>query len=266
MEFLKRSIAPIQSTAWAALDEEAARMLKGRLVGRRIVDVEGPKGWDFSSIDIGRLEVPDQDAKASVQYGMRRVQPLLEARARFGLSQWELDDISRGCADPDLDALVSAAREIADFEDRAIFEGFSDAGIVGLCGAATNDAIKLGDDHALFPARIAEGLVTLRDASVEGPYALVLGRDAYTKLEGGSAAGYPPLRRVEKFLDGPVLYSPVLAGGVLVSTRGGDFELTLGQDFALGYEAHDAREVRLFLTESFTFRVLEPAAVVPLKD
>ena len=263
MEFLKRRNAPIQSSAWDALDEEAARTLKGRLVGRRIVDVEGPKGWGFSAIDIGRLEIPDQDAKASVQYGMRRVQPLVEARARFALSQWELDDIARGCADPDLDPLVSAAREIADFEDRAILEGFSDAGIVGLRSAATNDALKLGKDPALFPTSIAEALIVLRDASVGGPYALVLGRDAFTLLEGG-AAGYPPLRKIEKLLDGPVLYSPVLEGGVLVSTRGGDFELTLGQDFALGYETHDVRELRLFFTESFSFRVLEPAAIVPL--
>jgi hypothetical protein len=36
----------------------------------------------------------------------------------------------------------------------------------------------------------------------------------------------------------------------------------LGQDFSVGYASHDRDKVELYLTESFTFRVLEPAAAV----
>jgi uncharacterized linocin/CFP29 family protein len=39
-------------------------------------------------------------------------------------------------------------------------------------------------------------------------------------------------------------------------------ELTVGQDFAIGYHGHTAAEVNLYITESFTFRVIEPEAVV----
>jgi uncharacterized linocin/CFP29 family protein len=49
-----------------------------------------------------------------------------------------------------------------------------------------------------------------------------------------------------------------------VSCRGGDAELVLGQDIAIGYEKHDSKTVRLYFGESFTFRVLAPEAVVPL--
>jgi len=57
----------------------------------------------------------------------------------------------------------------------------------------------------------------------------------------------------------------VLDGGVLLSTRGGDFELTVGADCAIGYAGHDRDNVELYITASFTFRVLEPKAAVPLK-
>ena len=45
----------------------------------------------------------------------------------------------------------------------------------------------------------------------------------------------------------------------------GDFELTLGQDVSVGFEQQEGQKVRLFMTESFTFRVIEPQAVVAFR-
>ena len=73
-------------------------------------------------------------------------------------------------------------------------------------------------------------------------------------------------QRVAKLIEGPILHSPVLEGGFLLSLRGGDFELTVGQDIAIGYQHHDTRSVHLYLTESFTFRVLGPEAVIELRS
>jgi uncharacterized linocin/CFP29 family protein len=39
-------------------------------------------------------------------------------------------------------------------------------------------------------------------------------------------------------------------------------ELTVGQDFAIGYHDHTTTEVNLFITESFTFQVVAPEALV----
>jgi uncharacterized linocin/CFP29 family protein len=50
----------------------------------------------------------------------------------------------------------------------------------------------------------------------------------------------------------------------VLSLRGGDAELVVGQDWSIGYLDHDARDVRLYLQETFTFRVLTPEAAVPL--
>ena len=77
--------------------------------------------------------------------------------------------------------------------------------------------------------------------------------------------GYPLAKRLtEQVLDGPLVRAPAIEGGVLLSVRGGDYELTVGQDLSIGYAAHDPTTVELYLTESFTFRVLEAAAAVRL--
>uniref|UniRef100_UPI00272E2810 encapsulin n=1 Tax=Geoalkalibacter sp. TaxID=3041440 RepID=UPI00272E2810 len=61
---------------------------------------------------------------------------------------------------------------------------------------------------------------------------------------------------------GAVTYSNAVQGALLAASRGGDLELTLGQDFAIGYHHHTAEEIHLFMTESFTFRVITPEALV----
>jgi uncharacterized linocin/CFP29 family protein len=51
----------------------------------------------------------------------------------------------------------------------------------------------------------------------------------------------------------------------VLSLRGGDFLLDCGQDLSIGYVDQDADLVRLYIEESFTFRVLEPDAAVALR-
>jgi uncharacterized linocin/CFP29 family protein len=55
-----------------------------------------------------------------------------------------------------------------------------------------------------------------------------------------------------------------LEGAVVVSQRGGDFVLEIGEDLSIGYERHDADVVELYLVESFAFLVLTSEAAVAL--
>jgi len=65
-------------------------------------------------------------------------------------------------------------------------------------------------------------------------------------------------------LQGPIVRADVLDGGVLLSLRGGDFKLTLGQDLSIGYAASDRDQVELYITGSHTFQTLERDAAVEL--
>ena len=47
---------------------------------------------------------------------------------------------------------------------------------------------------------------------------------------------------------------------MVLSIRGGDFELVVGEDFSIGYLSHDAATVTMFIEESMTFRLLSPQA------
>ncbi len=83
---------------------------------------------------------------------------------------------------------------------------------------------------------------------MNGPYALALGLQAYDELDADSEDGYPLRRRVEESMpDVSLVWAPALQGGAaLLSTRGGDYELTVGQDLSIGYAAHDRTDVELY--------------------
>jgi uncharacterized linocin/CFP29 family protein len=69
---------------------------------------------------------------------------------------------------------------------------------------------------------------------------------------------------VHKLLDGPAIWAPAIDGAVVLGTRPGFFELTVGQDLSIGYDSHDSERVRLYFLESLTFRTLLPEAAVTL--
>ena len=60
------------------------------------------------------------------------------------------------------------------------------------------------------------------------------------------------------------IWAPAIEGAVVLTTQGGDFELNVGQDVSIGYFSHTESVVRLYLQETFVFRVLTSEAAVVL--
>ena len=170
----------------------------------------------------------------------------------------------RGAKDPELDAVRQAARSAGLAEDRAGFQGYAAAGIEGVMQVAKDATLPLTDDYTAYPAVVADAVSRLRMNGVNGPYAIALGPRCYAGLSKTTVGGYPVMEHVRRLLDGPLVWAPGVDGAVVLSQRGGDFELAVGQDFSLGYLEHSPAKVRLYLQESFTFRVLSPEAAVPL--
>jgi uncharacterized linocin/CFP29 family protein len=264
MNHLFRELAPISDAGWQEIDKEATRTLKTTLGARRIVDFVGPKGWDFAAVATGRSEPIAPPVKAEMTARMRQVLPLVELRVPFEIARSELDAVDRGAKDPETDPVIAAARQIAIAENRAIFHGFPEAGIRGICEAQEAVAIPFAEDFTAFPNAVASAKTKLRDSGVSGPYAVALSERAYNALSETTSGGYPVLEHVRRLVDGPLVWTPGLDGAVVMSMRGGDFELTVGQDFSVGYLDHDAQKVRLFIEESFTFWLLSPQAAIPL--
>jgi uncharacterized linocin/CFP29 family protein len=258
-----REHALISAAAFEAIDAQAAETLRRNLSARRFVDVKGPAGWDFSGVSLGRFEKLDK--AGAVGYGVRSFAPVIEARVEFELDALDLHLIDRGSADPDLVPVEKAAITAAAFEDNAVYFGFSEARLKGLADVALNASVPLpGDPQGFLDALKGEISRLETAASIGGPYALVGGKTLRAAL-GRITDGRSLLDVIKKNSDvDEFIFTPSSDGALLASKRGGDFELTLGGDFVVGYSGTDGKSLRFFLTESFAFRVIEPRAFTPL--
>jgi len=263
MNNLHRELAPISDAAWAQIEEEATRTLKRHLAGRRVVDVQGPAGIGLSAVGTGHLRQIQASADGIVAR-QREVKALVELRVPFELDRHAIDDVLRGANDADWQPVKDAARKIAYAEDGAIFEGYADAGIVGIRQGTSNPLMTLHDDVRNYPDAIAQALSQLRLVGVNGPYAVLLGADAYTALSETSDHGYPVLEHVKRLVDDKIIWAPAIEGAFVVTTRGGDFDLHIGQDVSIGYLSHNDASVLLYLQETFTFLLLTSEAAVAL--
>lgn len=264
MNDLLRELAPVSTAAWAEIEAEAKRTLKAMLAARKLVDFKGPLGWDAGAVSLGRAQPLKKTPQEGVQARLRRVQPLVELRVPFELSREELEAVARGAKDIALDPVREAARAAALAEDRAVFHGYAEAGIGGIVAASAESSCSITEDYTAYLGSVAEALHKLRAAGIGGPYAIALGPRCFTGLGKTMLGGFPALEQLRRLLDGPIVSAPAVDGAVVLSTRGGDFELSVGQDFSIGYLDHSAGSVRLYLQESMSFRVLSPDAAVPL--
>jgi uncharacterized linocin/CFP29 family protein len=191
---------------------------------------------------------------------------MVELRTPFELPMAELDAIDRGAPDPDLTPLQDAARLAALAEDRLVFHGYGGARIPGLTGASPHTPLQIGEDYDDYAGVVARAVAQLRRSGVGGPYAIALGPRCYTGvIETTEHGGYPLLEHIKLILGGPLIWAPAVDGAVVVSQRGGDYELVSGEDLSIGYRGHDDDAVQLYFEESLTLLVKDDRAAIALR-
>ena len=263
MNNLHRELAPISDAAWASIEEEARRTFEQNVAARRVVDLTGPEGPGLASVGTGHLS--DIEAPADgVIARLRTAQPLVELRVPFTVSRQDVDDVERGAQDSDWQPVKDAAKQIGFAEDRAVFEGYPAAGIAGVRQSSSNPALTLPAEARDYPNVVSQAVTALRLAGVGGPFSLLLSAGAYTLVSETSDHGYPIREHLARVIDGEIVWAPAIDGAFLLSARGGDFELRLGQDLSIGYLSHDADTVRLYFQETLTFLVYTAEASVAL--
>ncbi len=263
MNNFHRELAPISDAAWSQIEEETSRTIKRYLAGRRVVDVQGPSGVATAAVGTGHLRnvaAPGDGILAR----QREAKALVELRVPFELDRQQIDDVERGADDSDWQPAKDAARLLAFAEDRAIFEGYAAGGISGIREGTSNPVMPLPADIRGYPDAIAQALSQLRLVGVNGPYSVLLSANAYTGLSETSDHGYPVLEHVKRLVDGQIIWAPAISGAFVLTTRGGDFGLYIGEDVSIGYLSHDDATVRLYLEETFTFLLLTTEASVAL--
>lgn len=263
MNNLYRELAPISDAAWEQIEQETKRTIKEYLAGRRVVDVPAPAGLAFAGVATGHLNSVAAPAEG-ITANLHEIKPLVQLRVPFELSRQAIDDVERGANDSNWQPAKDAAKTLAFAEDRAIFDGYQGANIQGIRQGTSNPVKVLPEDIRDYPDAIAESLNQLRLVGVNGPYTALLGAAEYTGLTETRDHGYPVLEHVKRIIDGKIVLAPAISGAFVLTTRGGDFELRLGQDVSIGYLSHTDTAVHLYLQETFTFRVLTSEASVAL--
>lgn len=263
MNNLHRELAPISDAAWEQIEEETKRTIKRYLGGRRVVDVPAPGGIALPGVTTGHLVSIAAPAEG-ITANQHEVKPLVQLRVPFELSRQAIDDVERGAEDSNWQPAKDAAKTLAFAEDCAIFDGYQAANIQGIRQGTSNPIKALPEDVRDYPDAVAEALNQLRLVGVNGPYSAVLGATEYTGLAETRDHGYPVLEHVKRIIDGDIVLAPAISGAFVLSTRGGDFELNIGQDVSIGYLTHTDTAVRLYLQETFTFRVLTSEASVAI--
>ena len=82
---------------------------------------------------------------------------------------------------------------------------------------------------------------------------------------GASAPGSIAITAKPVNVVGDIVWAPGLDGALLLSTRGGDYALHLGQDLSIGYLSHDADSIELYHQETLTFLVYTSEASVAIR-
>jgi uncharacterized linocin/CFP29 family protein len=252
---------------WKTIDETAAAMVRQTVVARRIADFSGPMGWNYVGTQLGTFKSvgPPSREPGRARLSIPDVMLLTEIRADFSVRWAAIEAFERMGPVLDEDSVEAAAHETALAEDRFVFFGAGQGGR-GLLTSSESPRVALSDWSV--PGRVATDLLTavqrLDEVGVKGPYEAVLSPAHYYSYLRNTAEGYPAAKQVGLVIQ-KVHSSPVVDGAVLFSTRGGDFVMTVGGDFSIGYRWHDEQAVHLFCVETVGAQLLNPRALCLIK-
>jgi uncharacterized linocin/CFP29 family protein len=267
MEWLRRNAAPLSAKVWKEIDDIAGSMFKQTLVGRRITDFEGPRGWNHVATQLGTFKPAHApQAPGKVQFMIPDVLLLTELRAEFELPWADIDIFERVGPTLESKSIEDAAMGTALAEDALLFYGTSTT--PGLLKHPDTPRVALSDWS--IPGRLVTDLLAavqkLDSAGVKGPYEAVLSSQHYYSYlqQTGEGGVYPAAKQLRIVLE-KVHHSPVIDGAVMLSTRGGDFLTTVGGDFTVGYRWHDDKAVHLFCVETIAPQLLTPEALCVIR-
>jgi uncharacterized linocin/CFP29 family protein len=247
---------------WQEIDRLAADMAKQTMVARKLVDFDGPRGWGHAATQLGTFRPmspprPTGQAHLSVP----DVMLLPEIRRDFEIPWSAIDIFERVGPTLESGSIDEAAREVAMAEDSLVFYG--GGGVPGILTHSETLRVALSDWS--IPGRSVTDLLTaverLDEIGIKGPYEAVLApAHYYSYLRTTVEGGYPAAKQLGIVIK-KVHSSPVIDGAALFSTRGGDFIMTVGGDFSIGYRSHDETAIHLFCVETVAAQLLTPRAV-----
>jgi uncharacterized linocin/CFP29 family protein len=261
-KYLAREDAPFGSDIWEALDEAMVEAAKPQLVGRRLLELEGPYGLGLKSVPL-KDEMTDSGLIAATTL------PLVVIYEEFDLGARDLANYEREGITLDRTPVADAAIAVAEREEDLIFNGSEELGIAGLLTADGTQSVALSDWAEVGAAieDLIEGVTALDEAGFHGPYTLALAPARYNRLFRRYERGnQTEMEHVKALVTDGVYKAPGLGdGGVLLATGRQYASIVMGQDMTVGFIGPDGDRFAFTLSESLVPRIRRPDAICVLE-
>ncbi len=261
-KYLARDDAPFGSDIWEALDGAMIQAAKGFLVGRKLLELEGPYG-------LGLKSVPLKDTATESGLIVGTTLPLILIQEGFDLAARDLASFEMQGITLDRSAVAEAALSVAKREDDLIFNGSKELGVEGLMTAEDASRVDLSDwsDVGAAANNLIQAVTTLDEAGFHGPYTLALAPARYNLLFRRYERGnFSEMEHVKTLVTDGVYKAPALeAGGVLLSTGRQYASVVVGQDMTVGFIGPEGDRVAFTVSESLVPRLRRPSSLCVLE-
>jgi uncharacterized linocin/CFP29 family protein len=231
------------------------------LVGRRLLDVEGPFGLGLKAVPLG-------DAETEAGLIASQVLPVVFIQKAFAIGTRDLANYEREGVALDTCPASDTARACARLEDELIFHGTSN--VPGLMTVRGSNSMNLlsWDEVGAAAKGIIEAITRLDDAGFHGPYSLALAPERYNLLFRLYPQGkQSELEHIKTMVTAGIFKTPILkGGGVLLAATAQCASIVLGQDMSVGYIGPAGAQQEFTISESLTVRIRQPQAICVLKE
>lgn len=261
-KYLAREDAPFGDDLWEALDDAMVEAAKSQLVGRRLLELEGPYG-------LGLKSIPLQDETTESGLVSSGVLPVVMIKEEFTLGARDLANFEREGLTLDRSAVSEAAMAVACWEDELIFQGEDSLGVPGLMTVEGAHSLELSDWSEIGTAAndLIEAVTALDEAGFHGPYTLALTPSRYNLLFRRYERGnFSEMEHVKTLVTDGVYKAPALeSGGVLLATGRQYASIVVGQDMTVGFIGPEGDRVAFTVSESLVPRIRRPKAICVLE-
>ena len=260
-KYLARNDAPFGKNVWEVLDNVLKKTAKSHLVGRHLLNVEGPYG-------LGLKSIPLDDTETKPGLITSQVLPVLYLQKRFTLGTRDIANFERDGVTLETLALSEAVKACAFMEDDLIFNGTEE--VPSLMTALDVNKMNLLDWSEVGTAAkgMIEAITRLDDAGFHGPYTLALAPERYNLLYRLYPQGkQSELEHIQTMITAGIHKTPILKkGGLLMASTAQCASIILGQDMSLGYIGPAGDKQEFMVSESLTVRVQQSKALCILED
>jgi uncharacterized linocin/CFP29 family protein len=258
-KYLAREDAPFESAVWELLDTTMKEVARGQLVGRRLLETEGPYGLGLKAVPL-----PDKEAESGLITS--QVLPVLYIQKPFTLGTRDIANYEREALALDTAPVVEATLACARLEDEMVFRGTT--GLPGLLAAGANRmSLSSWEEVGTAAKDIIQAVTQLDSAGFHGPYSLALAPARYNLLfrlyHNGKQS---ELEHIRTIIGEGVLKAPALeSGGVLLAANVRCASLVLGQDMSIGYIGPAGDRQEFTVSESLAVHIRQPRAICVLE-